>query len=233
MEMTELTEQVLLIDKPQHWTSFDVIRKLRNLLKIKKIGHAGTLDPLATGLLIVCTGKFTKKINDYMGMEKEYTGTITLGATTPTYDLESEPRDEKAFQHITKEEVEQTFQKFIGSILQVPPVHSAIKIDGQRVYKLAREGVEVKMQPRPITIYSFELTRFELPEIDFKAVCSTGTYIRSLANDVGEHLGCGGYLSMLRRTRIGAFVVEDSIPLGMAEERAKSFFYDRNKDGRL
>lgn len=229
MELTELTEQVLLIDKPQHWTSFDVIRKLRNLLKIKKIGHAGTLDPLATGLLIVCTGKFTKKINEYMGMEKEYTGTITLGATTPTYDLEAEPENLKDFQHITKAEVEQAFKQFTGTILQTPPIHSAIKINGERVYKLAREGVEVKLQPRPITIYSFELTRFELPQIDFKVVCSTGTYIRSLANDVGEILVCGAYLSLLRRTRIGNFSVNDALPLNIAEERAKSFFYDHKK----
>lgn len=230
MEMTELTEQVLLIDKPQHWTSFDIIRKLRNLLKIKKIGHAGTLDPLATGLLIVCTGKFTKKINEYMGMEKEYIGTITLGATTPTYDLESEPENAKDFKYITKEEVEQVFRQFTGNILQTPPIHSAIKVDGQRVYKLAREGADIKLAPRPVTIYSFELTRFELPEIDFIVTCSSGTYIRSLANDVGEALGCGGYLSLLRQTKIGTFSVDDAIPLDIAEEKAKSFFYDRDKN---
>lgn len=228
METAQLTEQVLLIDKPQHWTSFDVIQKLRNLLKIRKIGHAGTLDPLATGLLIVCTGKFTKKINEYMGMEKEYTGTITLGASTPTYDLESEPENQRPFAHLTKKDIEAAIIPFTGNILQTPPIHSAIKVDGKRVYQLAREGVDVKLQPRPVTIKSFELIRFELPEIDFKVVCSTGTYIRSLANDVGEVLNCGGYLSKLRRTRIGEFSVDDAMPFEVTQEKARSFFHDRD-----
>ncbi|MEO7310332.1 MAG: tRNA pseudouridine(55) synthase TruB [Chitinophagaceae bacterium] len=208
---TELLEgQVLLIDKPLRWTSFDIIRKLRNIFRIKKIGHAGTLDPLATGLLIVCTGKFTKKINEYMGMEKEYTGTITLGAITSTYDLESEPEQHKPFEHISKEAVEQAFLFFTGAIMQLPPAHSAIKVGGKRLYTLAREGKEVKLEPRPVTIYACELTRFALPEIDFRVVCSTGTYIRSLAKDVGDSLGCGGYLSKLARTRIGAFLLTDA-----------------------
>jgi tRNA pseudouridine55 synthase len=187
-----------------------VIGKLRWIFKIKKIGHAGTLDPLATGLLIICTGKFTKKINEYMGMEKEYTGTITLGATTPTYDLESEPGNEKPFSHLTAEQLEQATKTFTGAILQIPPAHSAIQINGKRAYDLARQGKEVKLEPRAVTISSFEITGVELPKVHFKVVCSTGTYIRSLANDFGAALGTGGYLSALRRTRIGNFKVDEA-----------------------
>jgi tRNA pseudouridine55 synthase len=203
--------RVLLIDKPLHWTSFDVVKKIRNTIRIKKVGHAGTLDPLATGLLIVCTGKFTKKINEYMSQEKEYTGTITLGATTPTYDLESEPVNHKSVDAITDEMIQNTTQQFTGEILQTPPVQSAIKQNGKRVYLLARQGKEVIMEPRKITIHKFEITSIEMPVITFKVVCSTGTYIRSLANDFGEALGCGGYLSKLRRTRIGNFKAEDAM----------------------
>jgi tRNA pseudouridine55 synthase len=206
MTQNELLEgQVLLVNKPLKWTSFDVIARLRKIFKIKKIGHAGTLDPLATGLLIVCTGKFTKKINEYMGMEKEYTGTITLGATTPTYDLESEPENFKPFDQISTDALQSATVPFTGNILQIPPAHSAIKMDGKRVYELARMGQEVKMQPRPVNIAVFEITRIALPQVDFRVVCSTGTYIRSLANDYGAALGCGGYLSALCRTRIGTF----------------------------
>ncbi|MDH7462898.1 tRNA pseudouridine(55) synthase TruB [Chitinophagaceae bacterium 26-R-25] len=202
--------QVILIDKPLEWTSFDVIRKIRNLIKIKKVGHAGTLDPLATGLLIVCTGRFTKKINEYMAREKEYTGTITIGAVTPTYDLESEPIDLKEYAHITPEQIHEATKPFTGEIMQVPPIHSAIKIDGKRVYELARKGKEVKLDARPITIKEFEITSIDLPKIDFRVVCSTGTYIRSLANDFGAALGCGGYLSKLCRTRIGEFTLDQA-----------------------
>jgi len=207
----ELLEgKVLLVNKPLRWTSFDVIGRLRKIFKIKKIGHAGTLDPLATGLLIVCTGKFTKKINEYMGMEKEYTGTITVGATTPTYDLESEPENFKEFQHLTRDAIEAILPQFIGNIQQIPPAHSAIKIDGKRVYELARQGMEVQLKARSVTISEFEITRMELPQIDFRVVCSTGTYIRSLANDVGAVLGTGGYLSALCRTRIGPFTLHEA-----------------------
>lgn len=202
--------QVVLVNKPLKWTSFDVIGRLRKIFKIKKIGHAGTLDPLATGLLIVCTGKFTKKINEYMGMEKEYTGTITLGATTPTYDLESEPENFQSTDGLSDEMIHAATLPFTGNILQIPPAHSAIKMDGVRVYELARAGKEVKMQPRPVTISVFEITSIALPEVDFRVVCSTGTYIRSLANDFGAALGVGGYLSALCRTRIGNFLVEDA-----------------------
>jgi tRNA pseudouridine55 synthase len=198
---------VMLVDKPLGWTSFDVIRKLRSLIGIRKIGHAGTLDPLATGLLIVCTGKFTKRINQYMAQQKEYTGTITLGATTPTYDLESEPVNFKDTNLITLEKVQSILPQFTGLIEQIPPAHSAIKIDGKRVYELARKGKEVKLEPRTVHIYSFEILAFRDAQLQFRVVCSTGTYIRSLANDLGQALGCGGYLSALRRTRIGEFEV--------------------------
>lgn len=209
--------KVLLIDKPFRWTSFDVVRKIRNLIRIKKVGHAGTLDPLATGLLIVCTGKFTKKINEYMAQEKEYTGTITLGAVTPTYDLESTPQDFKAFEHLTIDQLQKAAQSLTGPILQTPPIHSAIKIEGKRVYELARRGVDVKLEARPVTISEFEIVKVDLPNVEFRVVCSTGTYIRSLANDFGEALGCGGYLSALCRTRIGNFLLKDAMSVGEFE----------------
>ncbi|MEO9022165.1 MAG: tRNA pseudouridine(55) synthase TruB [Ginsengibacter sp.] len=205
--------RALLIDKPLEWTSFDVIRKIRDIIKIRKVGHAGTLDPLATGLLIVCTGKFTKRINEYMAQEKEYTGSITLGAVTPTYDLEREPENFKPFDGITEELIRETTKQFTGEILQTPPIHSAIKQKGKPVYLLARKGIEVILQPRKITIHEFEITKIEMPVISFRVVCTTGTYIRSLANDFGAVLGCGGYLSKLRRTRIGNFKVEDAMSM--------------------
>jgi tRNA pseudouridine55 synthase len=210
--------KVLLINKPLRWTSFDAVRKVRNLVKTKKVGHAGTLDPLATGLLIICTGKFTKKINEYMAKEKEYTGTITLGATTPTYDLESEPTGHKPFEHITKEEIEKAALDFTGEIQQIPPIHSAIKKEGVRVYELARKGIDVKMEPRTVTIHRFEIEKFEDALVHFRVVCSTGTYIRSLANDLGEKLGCGGYLSSLCRTRIGEFKLDDAYTMEAFEK---------------
>lgn len=213
--------KLLLIDKPLRWTSFDVIRKIRNLIQIKKVGHAGTLDPLATGLLIVCTGKFTKKINEYMAQEKEYTGTITLGATTPTYDLESEPTNFIPFDKIFIEQLYEAAQSFTGNILQTPPIHSAIKKEGKRVYELARRGVEVKLDARPVTISTFEIVNAQLPVVEFKVVCSTGTYIRSLANDFGERLGCGGYLSSLCRTRIGSFLLNNATTMEEFEKRIK------------
>lgn len=204
---------VLLIDKPFRWTSFDAVRKIRNLIKIKKVGHAGTLDPLATGLLIVCTGKFTKKINEYMAQEKEYTGTLTLGATTPTYDLESEPTNFKTYEHLSVTDIENATRHFIGEIDQVPPIHSAIKKDGKRVYELARKGVDVKLEPRKITISAFEVDASALPVVSFRVVCSTGAYIRSLAHDFGSALGCGAYLSSLCRTRIGNFLLQDAVSI--------------------
>ncbi len=229
MQTTNTYEEgkVLLINKPLHWTSFDAVRKIRNLIRIKKVGHAGTLDPLATGLLIICTGKFTKKINEYQSQEKEYTGSFTLGAVTPTYDLESEPQDFKNFDLITKELIDATTVKFIGEIDQVPPIHSAIKQNGKPVYLAARKGVEVKLEPRKITIKSFEITMIDpiaigLPVVYFKVVCTTGTYIRSLANDFGVALGCGAYLSSLSRTRIGAFTLEQAITIDSFESQIKN-----------
>ncbi|WP_127127200.1 tRNA pseudouridine(55) synthase TruB [Pseudoflavitalea rhizosphaerae] len=204
---------VLLINKPLEWTSFDVVRKVRNMIRIKKVGHAGTLDPLATGLLIVCTGKFTKRINEYMAREKEYTGTFTLGATTPTYDLESGPENFKEFRHLTHEQLLAATVPFTGEILQMPPMHSAIKKDGKRLYELARKGLEVKVDPRPVTIKTFEITSVDLPVVHFRVVCSTGTYIRSLAQDYGAELGCGAYLSSLVRTRIGDFTLDQSMTM--------------------
>jgi tRNA pseudouridine55 synthase len=213
--------QVLLIDKPLEWTSFDVVRKIRNLIKIKKVGHAGTLDPLATGLLIVCTGKFTKKINEYMAQEKEYTGTFTLGATTPTYDLESKPENFKNINSLTEEDITKATKNFLGEIMQVPPAHSAIKIDGKRVYELARQGKEVKMEPRKVIIKSFEITKIDMRVVSFRVVCSTGTYIRSLAHDFGAVLGCGAYLSSLCRTRIGEYKLENAMSMQQWEEEIK------------
>lgn len=200
---------VLLIDKPYKWTSFYAISKVRKMIHAK-IGHAGTLDPLATGLLICCTGKFTKKITDYQRLPKEYTGIIHLGAVTPTYDLESDPQDFKPYEHLTEKQLLEATQQFTGAIMQVPPIHSAIKKDGKRAYELARKGEEVVLQPRSVTITEFELTKIALPEIHFRIACSTGTYIRSIANDYGAALGCGGYLQELRRTKIGEFNVADA-----------------------
>lgn len=210
--------KVLLINKPLRWTSFDAVRKVRNLVKTKKVGHAGTLDPLATGLLIICTGKFTKKINEYMAQEKEYTGTITLGASTPTYDLESEPEGIKDYSHITKEQMLEVAATFTGDILQTPPIHSAIKKDGKRAYEMARQGIDVKLEPRKVNIAEFQIVNVELPVVSFKVVCSTGTYIRSLANDFGAKLGCGGYLSSLCRTRIGEYKLEDAMTMAEFEK---------------
>ena len=217
IQQSYLEGKVILIDKPLHWTSFDVVRKLRSLLQIKKIGHAGTLDPLATGLLIVCTGKFTKKINEYMAQQKVYTGHITLGAVTPTYDLESTPEQLKDYSAITGEQIKETTQQFTGDISQYPPVFSAIKKDGVALYELARRGVEVELKARNVQISEFTITNIAMPVVEFKVVCSTGTYIRSLANDFGRALGCGAYLSSLRRTAIGEFKVEDELEMATFE----------------
>lgn len=213
--------QLLLIDKPLEWTSFNVITKIRSLINIRKVGHAGTLDPLATGLLIVCTGKFTKRINEYMAQEKEYTGTIVLGAVTETFDFESEPTGLKPTDHLTLEQIKLATAQFTGEIMQVPPMHSAIKKDGKRLYELARKGETIELQPRKLFIKAFEITAIELPKVSFRVVCSTGTYIRSLANDFGAALGCGGYLGGLRRTRIGRFHVKDSMSIEQFEDTIK------------
>lgn len=210
--------KVILIDKPLTWSSFQAVNKLKFVLKRKfnlskrfKIGHAGTLDPLATGLLIICTGKFTKSINEIQAQEKEYTGTIKLGETTPSYDLETEVDKTFPTAHITEALLKETLQQFKGEIMQKPPVFSAIKKDGKRLYEHARAGEEIEIEARKTTIYEFELTRIELPEVDFRVKCSKGTYIRSLAHDFGQALNSGGHLTDLRRTKIGNYSVKDAI----------------------
>ncbi len=213
-----LAGKVLLIDKPLTWSSFQAVNKLKYILKRKydlpkkfKIGHAGTLDPLASGLLIICTGKFTKKITEIQAQEKEYTGTIFVGATTPSYDLETEIDATFPTKHITEELILETTKQFIGEIDQKPPVFSAIKKDGKRLYEHARAGEEVEIQSRKTAIYEFEITRIALPEIDFRVKCSKGTYIRSLAYDFGLALQSGGHLTALRRTKIGDYDVKNAI----------------------
>lgn len=202
--------EVILIDKPLEWTSFDVVNKLRYQIKIKKIGHAGTLDPLATGLLILCTGKMTKQIERFQAEEKEYTGTLVLGKTTPSIDLETDFDSETSFDHLSEDDLNQALSNFQGVIQQVPPIYSAVKVDGERLYKKARKGKEVTIKAREVSIHSFELKRITFPEIDFKIICSKGTYIRSLVRDFGKELGVGAYLKSLRRTRNGNFSVEDA-----------------------
>ena len=204
--------QLLLVNKPYSWTSFDVVGKIRNSFKpLKlKVGHAGTLDPLATGLLIICTGKMTKQIDTFQAEEKEYTGTMIMGATTPSYDMETEPDKKFDISQLTPEQLRNNCEQFTGDIQQYPPAHSAIKIDGERLYEKARRGEEVELRLRNVTITEFELTRIELPEIDFRVVCSKGTYIRSLVNDFGAALNNGAYLSKLTRTRSGNFQLTDA-----------------------
>lgn len=211
MESTEQPGQVLLINKALRWTSFDVVKKLRYKLKIKKIGHAGTLDPLASGLLIICTGKMTKSIESFMGMEKEYTGSLILGQTTPSFDLETELSAAVDVSHLTASQIHEACLPFIGIIQQTPPAHSAIWVNGQRAYDLARMGKEVEMKQREVEIKEFEITAISIPRVDFRVVCSKGTYIRSLARDFGEALGVGAHLSALCRTRIGEFTLADAV----------------------
>jgi tRNA pseudouridine55 synthase len=203
--------EVLLIDKPYTWTSFDAVNKLRGGLKIKKIGHAGTLDPLATGLLILCTGKMTKKIDEIQAKEKEYTGELIFGKTTPSIDLETEFDSETDYSLLTEESILSAIPKFIGEIEQVPPIYSAIKVDGKRLYKKARKGESVEIKSRMVQVKEFELTEINIPSVKFRIVCSKGTYIRSLIRDLGQELNVGAYLNELRRTRIGTFKVEDAI----------------------
>lgn len=220
--------QVLLIDKPLEWTSFQVVNKVRWLLRKEfqlkklKVGHAGTLDPLATGLLILCTGKFTKKIDTYQAQQKEYTGTFTLGATTPSYDLETEIDQTFDIAKITEAQIREATQQFIGEIEQQPPVFSALKKDGKRLYEFARAGEDVEVPKRKISIAAFEITNIELPHVEFRVVCSKGTYIRSLAHDFGKALHNGAHLSALRRTKIGDFSVEDAISIENFENSFKN-----------
>lgn len=210
-------DRVLLINKPLQWTSFDVVNKLRYKLKMKKIGHAGTLDPLATGLLIICTGKMTKRIAEFMGLEKEYTGKIIIGQTTPSHDLETEVSARVDVSHITLENIRVAAGQFTGKIQQVPPAHSAIKIGGKRAYAFARKGKDPELKSREVEVNAFDIVSYEQPAIEFRIVCSKGTYIRSLVRDLGEKLGVGAYLSQLCRTRIGSYKLEDSLTLEEVE----------------
>jgi len=204
--------ELLLLNKPYNWTSFDVVGKIRNAFKpLKlKVGHAGTLDPLATGLLIICTGKLTKQLDTFQAEEKEYTGTMALGATTPSYDLETTVDQTFTLEGITEEDIRKNCQQFLGETDQFPPAHSAIKINGERLYEKARRGEEVERRSRKVTISEFEITRIELPEVDFRVVCSKGTYIRSLVHDFGATLQNGAFLSKLTRTRSGNFNLKDA-----------------------
>ncbi len=208
--------EMLLVNKPLTWTSFDVVNRLRisirESLGIKKlkVGHAGTLDPLADGLLILCTGRYTKKIDEYQAQEKEYTGTFRLGATTPSFDLEHETDAEYGYEHITPELISKVATELTGDIQQIPPVFSAIKVNGRRAYKFARKEKELKLEPRSINISEFEITGIELPDVHFRIVCSKGTYIRALARDFGVALHSGAHLIALRRTRIGKFRLTDA-----------------------
>ncbi|MFC3881120.1 tRNA pseudouridine(55) synthase TruB [Algoriphagus namhaensis] len=220
--MEEPYGEVFLINKPLEWTSFDVVKKVRNALKIKKVGHAGTLDPLATGLLIVCAGKMTKQIDSFMGQEKEYTGTFELGSTTESFDLEQEVVPVADPSHLTESDVEKAISHFRGDILQIPPMHSAIKVGGKRVYEAARKGKVVQMEPRPVQVSVFELVKFENPTVHFRIVCSKGTYIRSLARDLGEALNVGAYMSSLCRTRIGGYKLSEAKELEPLIEEIKN-----------
>lgn len=202
--------RVILVNKPLGWTSFDVVNKIRYKLKVKKVGHAGTLDPLATGLLIVCTGRKTREIEKFMGMEKEYIGTLVLGATTPSYDLETEVVPAGDPSGLVPEQIMKAAAHLTGTISQIPPAHSAIKVGGKRAYAMARKGHTVDMPPRQVHVDTFEITKIDLPTVRFRIVCSKGTYIRSLARDFGEHLKVGAYLSSLCRTRIGPYRLEDA-----------------------
>ena len=203
--------KVILINKELRWTSFDVVKKIRNLVRVKKVGHAGTLDPLATGLLIVCAGKMTKQINQFMDQEKEYVGTMVIGKTTPSVDLETNVDSEKSIKHISKDDVIATSNKFIGILMQTPPIYSALKKDGEPLYKKARKGEKVKIEPREVESKEFQITKIDFPEVHFRLVCSKGFYVRSLVRDFGEELGVGAYMSKLERTRIGDLKIEDAI----------------------
>lgn len=202
--------EVILIDKPKGWSSFKAVRAIRSAVKVKKVGHAGTLDPMATGLLIICTGKKTRTISEYQGMFKVYEGTITLGKSSPSMDTETETKETKPLTGVTAEKILAEKEKFTGRIRQVPPMFSALKVDGKPLYKMARQGKEIKREPREIEIYEFDIKKIDLPDVSFRIKCSTGTYIRSVANDLGNNLGCGGLLSRLRRTAIGSYNVDDA-----------------------
>ncbi|TAI47930.1 tRNA pseudouridine(55) synthase TruB [Flagellimonas allohymeniacidonis] len=223
-----LNGQILLIDKPLEWSSFQAVNALKWAIRKKfdlkkfKIGHAGTLDPLATGLLLICTGKFTKKIPELQGQPKEYTGTFMLGSTTPSYDLETEIDHTFDTAHITEDLIHETTGQFMGEVEQIPPIFSALKKDGKRLYEFARKGQDVTIKSRKILITEFEITRIDMPEVDFRVVCSKGTYIRSLAHDFGKALQSGAHLSQLRRTKIGDFDVSNAVTPAVFKEKLQN-----------
>ena len=213
--------QTLLVDKDLDWTSFDVVKKIKNIIKCKKVGHAGTLDPLATGLLIICTGKNTKKINDIQNQDKVYTGEFILGKSTPSHDLETDFNSQKDIKNITSDRIEEVSKRFVGEQLQRPPKFSAVKVNGKRAYEYARDNEEVKIKEKNINIYEFKIIEYNLPNISFKISCTKGTYIRSIARDFGEELGCGAVLSKLRRTEIGNYNVEDAFKVNDLADKLK------------
>src|SRR5690554_281320 len=206
-------KEIILIDKPQGWSSFKVIKEIRKATGVKKAGHAGTLDPMATGLLIVATGKKTKTLDQYQALPKTYTGTITLGKMSPSMDLETEIISEKAYDHISEKNIYKVRDEFLGTIKQIPPMYSAIKHKGKNLYHLARKGKTIEREPREVTIYNFDINKIELPDVHFEIKCTKGTYIRVIANDFGEKLGCGGLLGSLRRTKIGEYSVDDALKI--------------------
>lgn len=218
--------EVILIDKPREWTSFKAVKKIRGVINVKKVGHAGTLDPMATGLLIICTGKKTKEISLYQNLPKVYEGIITLGKSSPSMDTETDVTELKSIADITEEAIIKEKERFTGRIKQVPPMYSAIKLNGKPLYKLARKGLEVKREPREVEIYDFTILKISMPDIYFRIKCSRGTYIRAIASDLGNNLGCGGILSSLRRTAIGEYKVEDGLLPDDFVEKFK--FYDEN-----
>ncbi len=218
-----ISGEIILIDKAWRKSSFDCVYKVRKALDVKKVGHAGTLDPNATGLVVVCTGRMTKEISKIQELEKTYTGIISLGKTTPSFDGESKFDSEEKYEHVTEEEILKTRDLFLGTILQTPPMFSAIKQNGQPLYKLARKGKEVEREAREVSITKFEINKIDLPDVHFEISCSKGTYIRVIAHDFGQKLGCGAYLKELRRTRIGEFKVEDALTIDEFKEVAKNY----------
>jgi tRNA pseudouridine55 synthase len=226
--------EILVLNKPLDWTSFDLVQKVRNMLcrqmKIKKlkVGHAGTLDPKATGVMVLCSGKSTKKIDEIQADEKEYIALLKVGATTPSFDLETEEDDQFETEHITRELIEKVLPMFVGSIEQVPPVYSAVKVDGKRAYQFARKGKEVELKSKILVIKEIELLRFEMPEIELRVVCSKGTYIRALARDIGKALDSGAYLIGLKRTRIGEYTIDRCLDLAELEDMLSAYFKENN-----
>lgn len=222
--------EVILVDKPLDITSYNVVHKIRYAFGIGKIGHCGTLDPKATGLLILCTGKKTKEVSKFQELPKTYSGTFTLGSITPTMDMESEPVEQKPFENIDSKQIEKVRKEFLGEIEQIPPMYSAVKFKGKPLYKIARQGKEVKREPRKAIIHSFEISEIKLPVISFKIVCSKGTYIRVIAHDFGQKLGCGAFLSSLRRESIGEYSVDDALNLDEIENLADTLVTVSNVD---